>query len=250
MLEESEFADADDDASREDMALCSTSQQTGGTSVLPSSKNLATHLVEKEREQSFSAMSSSLELDNCVVAGDIPSESLPTEFVSNNAAEVSMEESASRASSWSNQLQGKDDCNVFGCLVNSQHKHAQCALPPGIAFASSSQLDCSASDCTTTRDTLAHCWYSPKVESSVPSARAAHSCDVIGCSKLYVFGGWNGKKAMNDLHLLDANTMQWTQLRPKNPPPARNNVRNTYHILRQCIFFLYILPRRSFFFLL
>ena len=32
--------------------------------------------------------------------------------------------------------------------------------------------------------------------------RAAHSCDKVGNS-LYIFGGWNGKKALNDLYVLD-----------------------------------------------
>lgn len=32
--------------------------------------------------------------------------------------------------------------------------------------------------------------------------RAAHSCDKVG-NNLYIFGGWNGKKALNDLYVLD-----------------------------------------------
>ena len=32
--------------------------------------------------------------------------------------------------------------------------------------------------------------------------RAAHSCDKIG-NNLYIFGGWNGKKALNNLKVID-----------------------------------------------
>lgn len=38
--------------------------------------------------------------------------------------------------------------------------------------------------------------------------RAAHSCDKVG-NCLYIFGGWNGKRALNDLHILDIDKMTW-----------------------------------------
>ena len=38
--------------------------------------------------------------------------------------------------------------------------------------------------------------------------RAAHSCELIG-NKLYVFGGWNGKKALNDMYVLNLENLQW-----------------------------------------
>ena len=58
---------------------------------------------------------------------------------------------------------------------------------------------------------------------SGPGARAAHSCDLIG-NNLYVFGGWNGKKALNDLYVLNLAKMTWT-LRDLtgNGPSSRNN---------------------------
>ena len=49
-------------------------------------------------------------------------------------------------------------------------------------------------------------WYTPTPnnanESPLLGCRAAHSCDKVG-SCLYIFGGWNGKKALNDLYVLD-----------------------------------------------
>ena len=47
-------------------------------------------------------------------------------------------------------------------------------------------------------------WYTPLPSSDPPNlgCRAAHSCDKVG-NCLYIFGGWNGKKALNDLYVLD-----------------------------------------------
>lgn len=58
---------------------------------------------------------------------------------------------------------------------------------------------------------------------NMPGPRAAHSCNLVG-TKLYVFGGWNGKKGLNDLHRLDVLTMEWdTPVVTGTPPTTRNN---------------------------
>ena len=64
-------------------------------------------------------------------------------------------------------------------------------------------------------------WYTPLPSSDPPSkfyaqsnnfkdlgCRAAHSCDKVG-NCLYIFGGWNGKKALNDLYVLDLDKLIW-----------------------------------------
>lgn len=44
-------------------------------------------------------------------------------------------------------------------------------------------------------------------------SRAAHSCDKVhNC--LYIFGGWNGKNALNDLYILDLDRLIWYALLP------------------------------------
>merc|ERR1719446_856374 len=65
-------------------------------------------------------------------------------------------------------------------------------------------------------------WHQPET-TGCPGPRAAHSCDVVD-NKLVVFGGWNGKKALNDLHVLNVHTGVWTEV-PTAPtaPAARNN---------------------------
>lgn len=53
--------------------------------------------------------------------------------------------------------------------------------------------------------------------------RAAHSCDKVG-NNLYIFGGWNGKQALNDLHILDIENLLWSQPEWEgNIPACRNN---------------------------
>ena len=64
----------------------------------------------------------------------------------------------------------------------------------------------------------------------MPGPRAAHSSDLIG-NKLYVFGGWNGKKALNDLHVLDVDLIDkpdqfeelWSEAFPIGTVPATRN---------------------------
>lgn len=65
-------------------------------------------------------------------------------------------------------------------------------------------------------------WSAPQTR-GCPGPRAAHSCDIID-GRLYVFGGWNGKRALNDLHVLDVSTSVWTEVVPNTgAPSARNN---------------------------
>mmetsp|Transcript_26022 Transcript_26022/g.29781 ORF Transcript_26022/g.29781 Transcript_26022/m.29781 type:complete len:494 (+) Transcript_26022:40-1521(+) len=66
-------------------------------------------------------------------------------------------------------------------------------------------------------------WSKPKCLNDAPGCRAAHSCDIVG-SILYIFGGWNGKKALNDMHMLDTFSMRWSVVQ-KTPttPGCRNN---------------------------
>lgn len=73
-------------------------------------------------------------------------------------------------------------------------------------------------------------WYIPTVKYAgcikpelVPGPRAAHSSNLIG-SKLFVFGGWNGKQGLNDLHCLDVDTLEWSiPTTTGSVPSTRNN---------------------------
>ena len=45
-------------------------------------------------------------------------------------------------------------------------------------------------------------WSEPAIKGPPPTPRDSHSCTVIGDS-LFVFGGTDGSKLLNDLHILD-----------------------------------------------
>lgn len=56
-----------------------------------------------------------------------------------------------------------------------------------------------------------------------PGPRAAHSFDMLE-NRIVVFGGWNGKRALNDLHIFDYQSGLWQQCENMpDAPSARNN---------------------------
>jgi N-acetylneuraminic acid mutarotase len=70
-------------------------------------------------------------------------------------------------------------------------------------------------------------WTHPKMSGAAPGPRAAHSCNVVD-GRLYIFGGWNGKKALNDLHVCVIDTMTWIPFAAAGAAPtARNNHTST-----------------------
>ena len=75
-------------------------------------------------------------------------------------------------------------------------------------------------------------WFRPKCAAhpghKLPGARAAHSCHLIQ-NKLFLFGGWNGREALNDLFLLDLDSMMWREVKVRGVSPStRNNHTITY----------------------
>lgn len=45
-------------------------------------------------------------------------------------------------------------------------------------------------------------WTAPKIHGCIPQKRSAHSASLYN-GTLYVFGGWNGKRELNDVYALD-----------------------------------------------
>eukprot|EP00388_Colpodella_angusta_P046021 GDKK01067989.1.p1 GENE.GDKK01067989.1~~GDKK01067989.1.p1 ORF type:complete len:605 (-),score=140.95 GDKK01067989.1:215-2029(-) len=62
----------------------------------------------------------------------------------------------------------------------------------------------------------------PSTYGNAPSPRACHSLTRIG-DRLVVFGGYDGKTCFNSLHILDLNTLNWTQPDTKGPTPTARN---------------------------
>lgn len=80
-------------------------------------------------------------------------------------------------------------------------------------------------------------WSPLKPINPPPEPRAAHSADVIGGSKIYIFAGWNGRKALNDLHVLETDKLKWTEVSTANVPFERNNVGWNHIQKHYCISF-------------
>jgi len=69
-------------------------------------------------------------------------------------------------------------------------------------------------------DLVQNHWHSVETTGEPPPERANH-CSVVDGNKplLYIFGGWDGSKRLNDLYLLNASTLVWTLLHPTGVPP-------------------------------
>uniref|UniRef100_K7KW81 Attractin/MKLN-like beta-propeller domain-containing protein n=1 Tax=Glycine max TaxID=3847 RepID=K7KW81_SOYBN len=57
-------------------------------------------------------------------------------------------------------------------------------------------------------DTLKQSWSEPAIKGPPPTPRDSHSCTVIG-DNLFVFGGTDGTKLLNDLQILDTSSNTW-----------------------------------------
>jgi hypothetical protein len=53
-----------------------------------------------------------------------------------------------------------------------------------------------------------------------PSARYGHSAVLVAETKIFIFGGTNGKEYYNDLYVLDLEVMAWSQPKCEGPLPS------------------------------
>ncbi len=51
----------------------------------------------------------------------------------------------------------------------------------------------------------------PRVNGTLPPSRNAQTVTMVG-NRLFLFGGHSGNKHLRDLHILDTETMTWTQV--------------------------------------
>ena len=65
-------------------------------------------------------------------------------------------------------------------------------------------------------------WQKGNAAGNNPPQRANHSSAVIGTT-LYIFGGWDGSKRLNDLFALETQAMIWTEIHtdPATTPQPR-----------------------------
>lgn len=67
-------------------------------------------------------------------------------------------------------------------------------------------------------------WYQVQWTTDCPAARFGHGCTSVDDVELLIFGGWDGKRSMNDLWAFDSNTFTWRKpVCSGKPPSARQN---------------------------
>lgn len=74
-------------------------------------------------------------------------------------------------------------------------------------------------------DLLAMEWFQVQWTTDSPAARFGHGCASVDDVRMVVFGGWDGKRSMNDLWVFDTNTFTWLKPRcsGKAPTPRQNH---------------------------
>ena len=63
-------------------------------------------------------------------------------------------------------------------------------------------------------------WFQGPEGGGAPTSRFDHSANLIGGTKMFVFGGWNGKNFFNDVYILDLEIMAWSKPTTTGPAPS------------------------------
>jgi len=69
-------------------------------------------------------------------------------------------------------------------------------------------------------DPVTMTWYQGPEGGGAPSARFEHSSNLVGGTKMFVFGGWNGEDFFNDVFVLDLEIMAWSKPTCTGPAPC------------------------------
>ena len=63
-------------------------------------------------------------------------------------------------------------------------------------------------------------WYQGPDGAGAPTGRYGHTANLVEGTKMYIFGGWNGKDYFNDLYVLDLEVMAWFKPECSGPAPT------------------------------
>lgn len=69
-------------------------------------------------------------------------------------------------------------------------------------------------------DPVTMTWYQGPEGGGAPSSRFDHTANLVGGTKLFIFGGWNGEEFFNDVFVLDLEIMAWSQPSTSGPAPS------------------------------
>ncbi|KAL6062754.1 SAM domain (Sterile alpha motif) domain containing protein [Balamuthia mandrillaris] len=69
-------------------------------------------------------------------------------------------------------------------------------------------------------DTGTMAWSRPVTKGAAPVARWGHTATLIGTNQIFIFGGHDGTRMLNDLFVLNTDTMTWQQISPHGTVPS------------------------------
>lgn len=69
-------------------------------------------------------------------------------------------------------------------------------------------------------DPVTMTWYQGPEGGGAPSSRFDHTSNLVGGTKMIVFGGWNGTDFFNDVYVLDLEIMAWSKPNTTGPAPC------------------------------
>lgn len=69
-------------------------------------------------------------------------------------------------------------------------------------------------------DPVTMTWYQGPEGAGAPVGRFGHSANLVEGTKMFVFGGWNGKEYFNDLYILNLEVMAWFTPETSGPAPS------------------------------
>ena len=69
-------------------------------------------------------------------------------------------------------------------------------------------------------DPVTMTWYQGPEGAGAPLGRYGHTTNLVEGTKMFVFGGWNGKEYYNDLYVLDLEVMAWFRPETSGPEPS------------------------------
>lgn len=69
-------------------------------------------------------------------------------------------------------------------------------------------------------DPVTMTWYQGPEGGGAPTARFDHTANLVGGTKMFVFGGWNGNDFFNDVYILDLEIMAWSKPNCTGPAPS------------------------------
>ncbi|KYR02856.1 hypothetical protein DLAC_00326 [Tieghemostelium lacteum] len=68
-------------------------------------------------------------------------------------------------------------------------------------------------------DTETLTWTKPVTTGNGPGPRRAHTANLVNGKTIYIFGGGDGNKALNEVYSLDTDSLSWTLIKPTGTIP-------------------------------